>query len=102
MSICRITALSPHRINCISLVVFALLSASAPAASSQKPAADSAKKTAPETSLPILPTRHTRFTTDEGTWMSVDVSPDGKTIVFDLVGDLYTVPITGGTATRIT
>ncbi|HXB24681.1 MAG TPA: amidohydrolase family protein [Gemmatimonadaceae bacterium] len=63
---------------------------------------DSAKKTAPETSLPILPTRHTKFTTDEGTWMSLDVSPDGKSVVFDLVGDLYTVPITGGTATRIT
>jgi len=63
---------------------------------------DSTKKTAPETSLPILPTRHTRFTTDEGTWMSLDVSPDGRTIVFDLVGDLYTVPIGGGQATRIT
>src|SRR5207302_5454501 len=41
------------------------------------------------------------FTTDEGTWMSLDVSPDGKTIAFDLVGDIYTLPIEGGTATRI-
>jgi Tol biopolymer transport system component/imidazolonepropionase-like amidohydrolase len=41
------------------------------------------------------------FTTDEGTWMSLDVSPDGKTIAFDLLGDLYTLPIDGGTATRI-
>ncbi len=85
-----------------SLVAIALLSVFAPAAYSQKPPGDSAKKTAPETSLPILPTRHTHFTTDEGTWMSVDVSPDGKTIVFDLAGDLYTLPIGGGTATRIT
>jgi Tol biopolymer transport system component len=52
--------------------------------------------------LPLAPTRIVKFTTDEGTWMSVDVSPDGKTIVFDLVGDLYTLPITGGKATRIT
>jgi Tol biopolymer transport system component len=52
--------------------------------------------------LPLEPTRHVRFTTDEVTWMSLDVSPDGKTIVFDLLGDLYTVPITGGKATRIT
>jgi Tol biopolymer transport system component len=34
--------------------------------------------------------------------MSLDVSPDGRTIVFDLLGDLYTVPMTGGTAKRIT
>ena len=41
------------------------------------------------------------FTTDEVTWMSVDVSPDGRTIIFELLGDLYTMPIAGGTATRI-
>ena len=34
----------------------------------------------------------------EGTWMSLDISPDGKTVVFDLVGDIYMMPITGGTA----
>ena len=38
------------------------------------------------------------FTTDEGTWMNLDVSPDGKTIVFDLLGDIYTIPFTGGKA----
>ncbi|WP_371395522.1 amidohydrolase family protein [Fretibacter rubidus] len=37
----------------------------------------------------------------EGTWMSLDVSPDGKTIAFDLLGDIYTIPVTGGTATNI-
>ncbi len=36
--------------------------------------------------------------TDEGTWMNLDVSPDGKEIVFDLLGDIYTMPIAGGTA----
>lgn len=41
------------------------------------------------------------FTTDEGTWMNLDVSPDGKTIVFDLLGDVYQMPITGGTATAL-
>jgi imidazolonepropionase-like amidohydrolase/Tol biopolymer transport system component len=38
----------------------------------------------------------------EGTWMNVDVSPDGRTIAFDLLGDIYTMPIAGGTPTRIT
>ena len=38
---------------------------------------------------------------DQGTWMSLDVSPDGKTIAFDLLGDIYTMPITGGAATNI-
>jgi Tol biopolymer transport system component/imidazolonepropionase-like amidohydrolase len=52
--------------------------------------------------LPIRPTRTLRFTTDEGTWISLDVSPDGKTIVFDLLGDLYVIPIAGGKATRLT
>ena len=33
---------------------------------------------------------------DEGTWMSLDVSPDGKELVFDLLGDLYVMPIGGG------
>lgn len=36
---------------------------------------------------------------DEGTWMNLDVSPDGQWIVFDLFGDIYKMPITGGTAT---
>src|SRR5213593_274601 len=46
--------------------------------------------------------RKVEFTTDEGTWMSVDVSPDGKTILFDLLGDLYSVGIAGGKAERVT
>ena len=48
------------------------------------------------------PTETVRFTTTEGTWITVDVGPDGETIVFDLLGDLYTMPVSGGTATRIT
>ncbi|WP_448698152.1 amidohydrolase family protein [Mucilaginibacter sp. AW1-3] len=52
--------------------------------------------------LPIKPTRTISFSTREGTYMDVDVSPDGKTLVFDILGDLYTVAVTGGKATQLT
>ncbi|PIW55471.1 MAG: amidohydrolase, partial [Sphingomonadales bacterium CG12_big_fil_rev_8_21_14_0_65_65_10] len=39
--------------------------------------------------------------TDEGTWMDVDVSPDGRMLAFAMLGDIYTMPIGGGTPTRI-
>ena len=38
------------------------------------------------------------FDTSEGTWMNVDVSPDGTQVVFDLLGDVYLMPIGGGAA----
>src|ERR1700722_7966796 len=50
---------------------------------------------------PLKPDHKITFTTDEGTWLSLDVSPDGKTIVFELMGDLYTLPIDGGQAKLI-
>src|SRR5918998_2624033 len=53
-------------------------------------------------SLPLKPGRTFRFSTDEGTWISLDVSPDGQTLVFELLGDLYTMPVKGGEARRIT
>ena len=46
-------------------------------------------------------TRDIKIDVTEGTWMSLDVSPDGQTIAFDMLGDIYTVPVTGGTATNI-
>lgn len=51
---------------------------------------------------PPLPTYDVELDVDEGTWMSLDISPDGEEIVFDLLGDLFTVPITGGDATPLT
>jgi hypothetical protein len=52
--------------------------------------------------LPLHPERTVAFETDEGTWMSLDVSPDGETLVFDLLGDLYLLGIGGGEARAIT
>ena len=52
--------------------------------------------------LSLRPERKVRITTNEGSWMSVDVSPDGRQLVFDLLGDLYLLPIEGGQARRLT
>jgi Tol biopolymer transport system component/imidazolonepropionase-like amidohydrolase len=52
--------------------------------------------------LPLKASRAFPLKTSEGTWTSVNVSPDGKTLVFDLMGDIYTLPIEGGKATAVT
>lgn len=55
---------------------------------------------------PSLPlegsTEKLTFETSEGTWMSLDLAADGETIIFELMGDLYELPVTGGEAKRIT
>ena len=45
--------------------------------------------------------RQVPINVDEGSWMDVEVSPDGRRIAFTLLGDIYTMPIEGGAATRI-
>ncbi len=47
-------------------------------------------------------TREIDFVTSEGTWMSVDVSRDGRWLVFDLLAHIYRVPIAGGEAQCLT
>lgn len=54
-----------------------------------------------EAPLPLPAARKATFHATEGTWISLDVSPDGSTIVFDLLGDLYTMPVAGGKATPL-
>lgn len=76
-------------------VLFTVLAV--PAAAQNAASRDTSKK-----ALPLEAARTLRFTTTEGSWLSVDVSPDGRTIVFDMLGDLYTMPIEGGTARQIT
>jgi len=89
-----------------TLLALALLTAAfAPAqafAQEEEPDTAAARKKREGTSLPLEATRTISIDTDEGTWLSLDVSPDGQTVVFDLLGDLYTVPIGGGDATRLT
>lgn len=80
-------------------VLLGLVLASPVAAQEAAPAEKAAAKW--DVSVPRGPVREVEFETDEGTWISVDVSPDGKTLVFDLLGDIYTLPITGGEAKLI-
>ncbi len=63
-----------------------------------KAAADAARNR----TLPLVTNRTMSFTTSEATWLSLDLSRDGRTLVFEILGDLYTLPIGGGEATRIT
>ncbi len=54
-----------------------------------------------DVSVPFAPSDTVSFEATEGTWMTVDVSPDGRQIAFDLLGDIYTMPIEGGEAALI-
>lgn len=47
------------------------------------------------------PSKSVTFETNEGTWMNLDLSPNGQEIVFDLLGDIYKMPFTGGKATLL-
>ncbi|TRX58679.1 amidohydrolase family protein [Fulvivirga sp. M361] len=63
---------------------------------------DSVKKDKSKKGLPLKAERTVQVKTNEGSWLSLDVSPDGKTIAFDMLGDIYLLPITGGNAERLT
>lgn len=71
----------------------------------QTPPADPAPDAKPEkwdvNAPPGMVTHKVPIAVDEGSWMNVDVAPDGRTIAFDLLGDIYTMAIEGGTPTRI-
>ena len=82
----------------VAIAALAIPAAAQTAAENDKAAADATKNK----TLPLITTRTLEFTTSEGTWISLDLSPDGQTIVFELLGDLYTLPVAGGEATRIT
>ena len=77
----------------------ALLLATSPVTLHAQAPLDSAAR---KRGLPLEQARTVEFTTSRGTWTNVDVSPDGRTLAFDLLGDLYTMPITGGRAARLT
>ena len=68
----------------------------------QSQVSDEKKDSTEKKGLPLKAQRKIEIETNKGTWMSLDVSPDGKKIAFDLLGDIYEMSIGGGKATRIT
>ena len=83
-----------------AVLLTALLSVASPSLAQRGRGADSAGGRG--AGLPMTPSTPLKFSTDEGTWLSLDVSPDGRTIVFEMLGDLYSIPMQGGKATRLT
>ena len=84
----------------VASLVVSLGAQDKPAQKPADPAADTKK--ADKNELPLEMAGTLEFETDEGTWISLDVLPDGKGLVFELLGDLYRLPIEGGDATRVT
>ena len=85
------------------LICAALLAGASASVFAEKSDAKEATKESTEWSVNAPQGEFTTAAIDvrQGTWMNLDISPDGKTIVFDLLGDIYTLPVKGGEATAL-
>ncbi len=90
-----------NRLLTASLLALCVLLETGPAFRAQEKQDEPADKKEKK-DLPLEGDRTIAFDTAEGSWISLDVAPDGRSILFELIGDLYTVPIAGGQATRVT
>ena len=101
MHSCRLVSLP--RAVLLALVFAGVPFLVTPGALAQEPPAADEDDDAPENeNLPLPVDRTVSIDMTEGSWISLDVSPDGETIVFDFLGDLFTIPFEGGTATQLT
>ena len=87
-------ALAVHSTRLLAAIILSVLPVCVQAA--ENPAKDQEAKW--DVDDPPGEWRTITIDTDETTWSNVDVSPDGKTIVFDMLGDLFTVEVAGGEA----
>ena len=91
------------KLPAIALSVISLVVITAPVCFSNEEENAEEAKVKWDVSQPGYSVEPTTATIDvtEGTWMSLDVAPDGKSIVFDLLGDIYRIPFEGGKAESI-
>jgi Tol biopolymer transport system component len=88
-----------RRVRPLPLALFISVASTGSLVAQEAPAPDAKPK---NETLPLEPARSFDLDTAQGSWLSLDLSPDGQTIVFDMLGDLFTLPFEGGTATRLT
>ncbi|WP_192822039.1 amidohydrolase family protein [Rufibacter sp. LB8] len=80
----------------LGLLTEPVLAQNAPAAQKDAPKKDEKKD------LPLVSDRKIDINTTEGSWLALDVHPDGSKLIFSLLGDLYLLPMTGGKAEQLT
>ena len=85
-----------------ALLIACLFAFGAPAFFAQEPPQGEPAERREKKDLPLETDRAIEFETSEGSWISLDVAPNGRDNVFELHGDLYTLPMSGGEARRIT
>jgi Tol biopolymer transport system component len=102
MTLARHTSPKARTAAAAMLLLFVTAATATLHAQTPEPADTARRADGAQRGLPLVTERTIEFTTSEATWLSLDVTPDGRTIVFELLGDLYALPLAGGTATRMT
>ncbi|NOT75325.1 MAG: amidohydrolase family protein [Cyclobacteriaceae bacterium] len=91
-----------YHLFCVTLILVTHLAFAQEPKKEDKPDTTKKEKPKKKKDLPLEVARKVSIKSNEGTWMSLDVSPDGKTIAFDFLGDIFTMPIAGGKPTQFT
>ncbi len=79
-----------------------LAATTASASLAPEPESDAAADRDAPSSLELPAERRVQFDTDRVSWLSLDLSPDGSTLVLEVLGDLYLLDAAGGKARPLT